>query len=39
LGLGSPLFERIPLDAFWAVVLDGELLTPAEAGRRAARLV
>ncbi|MEV6929822.1 hypothetical protein AB0M46_35755 [Dactylosporangium sp. NPDC051485] len=34
-GLGSPLFERIPLEAFWAVVLDGELLTPAEAGRRA----
>ncbi|WP_432988005.1 hypothetical protein [Dactylosporangium sp. CA-233914] len=37
-GLGSPLFERIPLDAFWAVVLDGELLTPAEAGHRAAQL-
>ncbi|GAA0727707.1 hypothetical protein Drose_10655 [Dactylosporangium roseum] len=37
-GLGSPLFERIPLDAFWAVVLDGELLTPAEVARRAALL-
>ncbi|MEV4138714.1 hypothetical protein AB0J72_41940 [Dactylosporangium sp. NPDC049742] len=37
-GLGSPLFERIPLSAFWAVVLDGELLTPAEVGRRAAAL-
>ncbi|MET7392257.1 hypothetical protein ABZS66_01990 [Dactylosporangium sp. NPDC005572] len=36
--LGSPLFERIPLDAFWAVVLDGELLTPAEVARRAAQL-
>jgi hypothetical protein len=36
-GLGSPLFERIPIEAFWAVVLDGELLTPAEAARRAAR--
>jgi hypothetical protein len=34
--LGSPLFERIPLELFWAVVLDGELLTPAEAARRAA---
>jgi hypothetical protein len=37
-GLGSPLFERIPLSAFWAVILDGELLTPAEVGRRAATL-
>jgi len=37
-GLGSPLFERIPLSAFWAVVLDGELLTPAEVGRRSANL-
>ncbi|WP_238019344.1 hypothetical protein KZZ52_10875 [Dactylosporangium sp. AC04546] len=37
-GLGSPLFERIPLEAFWAVVLDGELLTPAEVARRAAQL-
>ncbi len=33
--LGSPLFERIPLHLFHAVVLDGEVLTPAEAGRRA----
>jgi hypothetical protein len=38
-GLGSPLFERIPLSAFWAVVLDGELLTPDEAGRRATALL
>jgi hypothetical protein len=33
--LGSPLFEPIPLHLFAAVVLDGEVLTPAEAGRRA----
>jgi hypothetical protein len=33
--LGSPLFERIPLHMFAAVVLDGEVLTPAEAGERA----
>ena len=34
--LGSPLFERIPLELFSAVVLDGDVITPAEAGRRAA---
>jgi hypothetical protein len=33
--LGSPLFERIPLSHFHAVVLDGEVLTPAQAGERA----
>jgi hypothetical protein len=33
--LGSPLFETIPLHLFAAVVLDGEVLTPAEAGLRA----
>jgi len=37
--LGSPLFERIPLELFRAVVLDGEIITPAEAGRRAAALL
>jgi hypothetical protein len=36
--LGSPLFERIPLAMFVAVVLDGEVLTPAQAGERAAAL-
>ncbi|TQS44817.1 hypothetical protein [Cryptosporangium phraense] len=36
--LGSPLFERIPLDRFEAVVVGGEVLTPQEAGRRAAAL-
>ena len=35
--LGSPLFDRIPLDLFDAVVVSNEVLTPAEAGRRAAR--
>jgi hypothetical protein len=34
-GLGSPAFERIPLHLFEAIVLDGEVLTPAEAGARA----
>jgi hypothetical protein len=34
--LGAPSFEQIPLGAFAAVVLDGELLSPLEAGRRAA---
>lgn len=34
--LGAPVFEHIPLDAFVGVVIDGELLSPAEAGRRAA---
>lgn len=36
--LGSPLFERIPLEQFEAVVVGGEVLTPAEAGARAAAL-
>ncbi len=34
--MGAPEFERVPLSLFDAVVLDGEVLTPAEAGRRAA---
>lgn len=36
--LGAPVFEHIPLETFAAVVLDGEVLTPAEAGERAAAL-
>lgn len=36
--LGAPVFEHIPLDTFVGVVLDGELLSPAEVGRRAAML-
>ncbi|GAA0261671.1 hypothetical protein [Cryptosporangium japonicum] len=36
--LGSPLFERIPLSMFEAVVIGGDVLTPAEAGARAAAL-
>lgn len=36
--LGAPVFEPIPLDRFAGVVLDGELLTPEEVGRRAAAL-
>jgi len=36
--LGAPGFETVPLDLFHTVVLDGEVLTPAEAGRRAAAL-
>jgi hypothetical protein len=36
--LGSPLFERIPLSSFEAVVVGDEVLTPAEAGARAAAL-
>ncbi|MFB9235685.1 hypothetical protein ACFFWC_09040 [Plantactinospora siamensis] len=36
--LSGAIFERIALDRFEAVVLDGEVLTPAEAGRRAAAL-
>jgi len=36
--LGSPTFERIPLHLFHAVVLDGEVVNPAEAGRRASAL-
>jgi hypothetical protein len=34
-GLGSPLFERIPLSLFDAIVVNDEVLTPDEAGRRA----
>ena len=37
-GLGSPLFERIPLSSFEAVIVGNEVLTPAEAGARAAAL-
>jgi hypothetical protein len=36
--LGAPVFEHIPLDSFVGVVLDGELLSPEEVGRRAAEL-
>ena len=36
--LGSPLFERIPLSSFEAVVVGDEVLTPVEAGARAAAL-
>jgi hypothetical protein len=36
--LGSPLFERIPLHYFHAIVLDGEVLTPAQAGERAVHI-
>ncbi|MFC4588751.1 hypothetical protein [Sphaerisporangium corydalis] len=36
--LGAPVFERIPLAAFAGVVLDGEIVTPDEAGRRAEAL-
>jgi hypothetical protein len=36
--LGSPAFERIPLHLFTSVVLDGEVLSPAEVGRRAAAI-
>jgi hypothetical protein len=32
--LDAPGFERVPLCHFEAVVLDGEVLTPAEAGQR-----
>jgi hypothetical protein len=37
-GLGTPLFERIALTLFDAVVVGDEVLTPAEAGARAASL-
>lgn len=37
--LGSPLFERIPLSMFEAVVVGDEVLTPTEAGARAVALV
>lgn len=33
--LGAPLLEKIPLHLFAAVVLDGEVLSPHEAGLRA----
>jgi hypothetical protein len=36
--LGAPQFEAIPLSLFEAVVLDGDVLSPAEAGQRAARV-
>ena len=36
--LGGPGFEVVPLDAVAAVVVGPEVLSPAEAGRRAARL-
>ena len=36
--LGGPGFERVPLEALAAVALGPDLLTPAEAGRRAAAL-
>ncbi|MFB9318619.1 hypothetical protein [Cryptosporangium minutisporangium] len=36
--LGSPLFERIPLSLFEAVVVADEVLTPAQAGARAAAM-
>jgi hypothetical protein len=36
--LGAPVFERIALAAFAQVVLDGEIVEPHEAGRRAAAL-
>jgi len=36
--LEAPGFERIPLGSVTAVVLGGEVVEPAEAGRRAARL-
>ncbi|MEO3743219.1 hypothetical protein [Plantactinospora sp. B5E13] len=36
--LGAPVFEHIPLETFVGVVLDGEVLPPAEVGRRAAEL-
>jgi hypothetical protein len=36
--LGAPVFERIPLSAFAAVALDGEILDPEDVGRRAAAI-
>ena len=36
--LGAPVFEKIPLAAFALVALDGEIIEPHEAGRRAAAL-
>jgi hypothetical protein len=36
--LSAPGFERVPLRRFESVVLDGEVLAPAEAGQRASAL-
>jgi hypothetical protein len=36
--LAAPGFERVPLERLRAIVLGGEVVEPAEAGRRAARL-
>lgn len=36
--LGAPVFERIPLSSFAAVVLDGEIVQPEQAGQRAMAL-
>jgi hypothetical protein len=36
--LGAPVFERIPLRAFAAIALDGEILDPEDVGRRAAAI-
>jgi hypothetical protein len=36
--LGGDGLETVPLRAFEAVILDGDLLAPADAGRRAAAL-
>jgi hypothetical protein len=36
--LGGDGLETVPLSAFEAVILDGDLLAPADAGRRAAAL-
>lgn len=36
--LGAPVFEPIPLESFLGVILDGEFLTPAAVGARAAAL-
>jgi hypothetical protein len=35
---GAPGFEKVALGLFEAVVLDGEVVPPAEAGRRAIAL-
>lgn len=36
--LGAPVFERIPLEAFAGIVVDGEIIDPMVAGRRAAAI-
>jgi hypothetical protein len=36
--LGAPGFEQVALGLFEAVVLDGEVVSPAEVGRRATAL-